>query len=136
MTDNPLRATVSLRGVILAPDDELLLVRRASDDGWELPGGRLEPNEDPVPGLCREVGEETDLDISVEKPIHTVTWRNDDDQDRFAVYYCCSTTDRDVSLSSEHATAEWTAPETACQRLSDPQTRGVERVVDSSVSTL
>jgi len=131
MTDNPLRATVSLRGVILSPDNELLLVRRVSDGGWELPGGRLEPDEDPIPGLCREIREETSVEVAVEEPIHTVAWRNEDNRERFAVYYFCSTNDRDVRLSSEHTTAEWVTSETACRRLSDPQTRGVERAMDT-----
>ncbi|KPN29304.1 nucleoside triphosphate pyrophosphohydrolase [Halolamina pelagica] len=117
-------------------DDELLLVRRASDSGWELPGGRLEPGENPVPGLRREIDEETGLDVAVDEPVHTVAWRNDAGRDRFGVYYCCSTTDREVSLSAEHTTAEWTRPGVARRRLSDPQARGVERVMERSVSTL
>lgn len=132
MTDNPLRATISLRGVITNPEDELLLVRRVSDGEWELPGGRLEPDEDPVPGLRREIDEETGLDVAVDEPVHTVAWRNDDGRNRFGVYYCCSTMDRDVSLSEEHTRAEWTRPPVARRRLSDPQARGVERVMERS----
>ena len=46
MTDVHLEATVSLRGVVSAPCGDVLVVQRASDGGWELPGGRLAPDED------------------------------------------------------------------------------------------
>ena len=41
MTHNPLRATVTQRGVIITPNECVLVVQRASDGGWELPGSRL-----------------------------------------------------------------------------------------------
>lgn len=127
MTDSPLRATISLRGVVLGPDDELLVVRRESDGEWELPGGRLERNEDPLPGLRREISEETNLAVDVEEPVHTVAWRNDDDRGRFAVYYCCTTDGGEIALSPEHTDHEWATPSGATARLSDPQSRAVER---------
>ena len=135
MTDAPLRATISLRGVVLGPDGELLLVRRASDDGWELPGGRLEPHEDAVPGLTREIDEETSLDVGIDEPIHTVAWRNDADRGRFAVYYRCTTNSKQVSLSEEHTDHEWVTTTDATARLSDPQARAVERATSISRST-
>jgi len=42
MTDEPPHATVSQRGVVFAPTDEVLIVRRATDGGRELPGGRAD----------------------------------------------------------------------------------------------
>lgn len=129
MTESPLHATISLRGVVLAPDDELLVVRRSSDGGWELPGGRLGAHEDAVPGLRREISEETGLDITVKEPVHTVSWRNDADRGRFGVYYNCTTNSKHVSLSEEHTSHEWTTPAEATTRLSDPQARAVERAL-------
>jgi 8-oxo-dGTP diphosphatase len=44
----------------------LLLVQRANDPGrglWSLPGGRVEPGEDDVTALVREMAEETGLVI-------------------------------------------------------------------------
>jgi 8-oxo-dGTP diphosphatase len=135
MTDRPLNATISLRGVVFGPDGDLLLVRRASDGEWELPGGRLEPDEDTLPGLRREIAEETALDVAVDEPVHTVAWRNGDDQGRFGVYYRCTATERTVSLSAEHTAAEWTTPTTAVARLSNAQARGVERATPTALST-
>ncbi|GAA0218738.1 NUDIX domain-containing protein [Halobaculum roseum] len=45
MTDEPLQATVTQRGVVFAPTDQVLIVRRATDGGWELPGGRVDRGE-------------------------------------------------------------------------------------------
>ena len=81
MTERPLRATVSQRGVVFAPDDEVLLVRRESDGGWELPGGRLGRE-----GVRREVVEETGLDPDLGQPVHVTSWINDAAEGRFAVY--------------------------------------------------
>lgn len=127
MTDVPLRATISLRGVIGNARGEALVVRRATDGGWELPGGRLDRDEDAVDGLEREIEEETALDVDVGAPVHTNAWRNGDDRGRFAVYYFCSTAERAVSLSAEHDEYAWDGPTAAIERLSETQARAVER---------
>lgn len=134
MTENPVRATVSLRGIIIGSEGEVLLVKRATDGGWELPGGRLDRREDPRAGLRRELAEETALDPTVYEPVHTLSWRNDADRGRFAVYYRCQCDARAVSLSDEHVEHEWVAPTRACARLSDPQSTGVRRALDADTS--
>ncbi|WP_224447766.1 NUDIX hydrolase [Haloprofundus salilacus] len=125
MTEEPLRATVSLRGVLFGPESEVLVVRRASDGGWELPGGRLGSGEPVVLGLRREIEEETSLDPDVEEPVHTFAWQNDEGRGRFAVYYYCTVDGKSVSLSAEHTDYDWVAVETATERLSDTQTEAV-----------
>jgi 8-oxo-dGTP pyrophosphatase MutT (NUDIX family) len=37
---------------------------------WNIPGGMVEPGETPVEGVIREVKEEVNLDIKVNKIIH------------------------------------------------------------------
>ncbi len=129
MTETPLRATVTQRGVIVTPDRHVLVVRRTSDSGWELPGGRLDRREDAHEGLSRELCEETSLDPEIVMPVHTVSWINDDREGRFAVYYYCRGPRRSVSLSAEHDDADWRPIETIGPRLSDPQTAAVEAAV-------
>lgn len=127
MTDVPLRATVSQRAVLFGPDGEILVVRRASDGGWELPGGRLDADETAVEGVRREVREETGLEATVRRPTHTAAWRNDRGNGRFAVYYYCLAERRTVSLSPEHTDYEWLSPSDAAARLSDTQGEAVDR---------
>ena len=46
----------------------LLLVRRATEPGrglWSIPGGRVKPGESDATAVCREVREETGLEIDV-----------------------------------------------------------------------
>lgn len=127
MTAEPLRATISLRGVVFGPDDDVLILRRASDGEWELPGGRLGSDEDTLLGLRREVEEETGLDAAVDGPVHTFAWRNDRNNGRFAVYYRCVAGGVSISLSGEHTDFEWLSPRAATDRLSDPQAEAVTR---------
>lgn len=129
MTQTPLHATVTQRGVIVTPDEHVLIVKRASDGGWELPGGRLDRQEDAVEGLTRELREETSLTPEIVAPVETVAWVNDDGNGRFGVYYYCRGTRRSVSLSPEHAAAEWTGAGAAGSQLSDPQTDAVRAAV-------
>lgn len=133
MTSEPLEATVTLRGIVFC-DGSVLIVERTTDGGWELPGGRLDSHEDAVPGLQREITEETGLDPQVEEPIHTLSWRNTDDCGRFAVYFRCQCERQEIVLSDEHTEAAWVSPATAKQRLSDPQGTAVMRATGRSIS--
>lgn len=130
MTDEPLNATVSQRAVLFGPDDRILVVRRASDGGWELPGGRLDADESTVEGLRREVHEETGLDVAIRRPIYTISWRNDRGQGRYAVYYYCLAESETVSLSDEHTDYDWLVPSVAADLLSEPQGSAVARATE------
>lgn len=54
---------VSVKGVILHRGQAILL--RNERQEWELPGGRLEPGEQPAACLHREIFEELYLDVAV-----------------------------------------------------------------------
>ena len=59
----------SVVGAVVRSQDEVLLLRRPSDDFmggiWELPSGKVEPGEALDAALHREVKEESGLDVSV-----------------------------------------------------------------------
>src|ERR1700731_1022673 len=55
------RLPVSVKGVLLEDDQVVLLLNER--DEWELPGGRLEPGEDPIACLEREFAEELGAEI-------------------------------------------------------------------------
>ena len=43
-------------------------------DGWEFPGGKIEPNESPENAIVREIKEELDTEIIVEKEIGRIEY--------------------------------------------------------------
>ena len=131
MDEQFLEATISIRGVIRRPDGTVLVIRRASDGGWELPGGRIHRNESVRDCLAREIDEETGLDVSVHNPVEATAWQNRSGRDRFAVYYRCTTDGTPVTLSDEHTDAEWVASAPARDRLSGPQATATARAVSA-----
>ncbi|RLM56892.1 NUDIX domain-containing protein [Halorubrum sp. Atlit-26R] len=128
MTDELLRATVSVRGVIIDSRGRNLVLQRASDGKWELPGGRLAVEEPVRRGLRREITEETGISVEIHTPVATNAWVNDDEEGRFAVHYKCYTSRRNVDISDEHVDWAWMLPERARRVLNDPQTAAVRAV--------
>ena len=49
----------------------VLLVRRADDGRWAMPGGWVDPGETPERAVVREVAEETGLRVSAPRLLHT-----------------------------------------------------------------
>ena len=60
---------LSVLGVIRIPDGRFLITRRAMDKAWapgwwEIPGGGVKAGESSFQAVCREVLEETGVDVS------------------------------------------------------------------------
>ncbi len=55
----------AVSGVVLDDRDRLLLTHRVDNGLWGLPGGILDPGEQPATGLVREIREETGVDVEV-----------------------------------------------------------------------
>lgn len=90
-------------------DGKVLLMRHSdpkkSDYGdWILLAGKLEPKEDQEKGLCREVGEETDLRVKVIRKLveHTDPYTGD----RLSNFLCTPLTSA-IRLSPELVEARW-----------------------------
>ena len=60
---------VGASGAIFNAADELLLIQRADNDEWELPGGAANAGETPAQSVKREVHEETGLIVTPKKII-------------------------------------------------------------------
>lgn len=56
--------SVSVAGVVVREDGRVLAIRRADNGAWEAPGGVLELDERPEDGACREVLEETGIEVA------------------------------------------------------------------------
>lgn len=65
----PERVGAGVAAVVLDRDRMVLLVKRADNDLWGLPSGRVEPGETVEEAVRREVAEETGLEVRVERLI-------------------------------------------------------------------
>ncbi|WEB41367.1 NUDIX domain-containing protein [Streptomyces yunnanensis] len=59
--------SVSVAGVVVREDGRVLVIKRADNGAWEAPGGVLELDERPEEGACREVLEETGIEVKTER---------------------------------------------------------------------
>jgi len=59
-------------GIVLDHEGRVLLVRRADNGAWTLPGGIIEPAEQPADAAVREVFEETGV-VAVPETLSSVT---------------------------------------------------------------
>lgn len=96
----------------IVQDGKLLLLKRRPNDvhrpgDWDVPGGRLDPNESPFLGLKREAMEEISAEIEIDMPldIHYFT-RQDGQQITLMIFLCRLITD-EIKLSEEHTEFKW-----------------------------
>ena len=74
-------------------------------DGWEFPGGKIEPGESAENAIVREIKEELDTEIIVEKEIGTIEY----DYPTFHISmkcFWCSIKNGELKLL-EHEDAKW-----------------------------
>ena len=64
--------TLGVRGVVLARDGRVFLVKHSYADGWYLPGGGVEAGETLIEALARELREEGNIEITGPPALHGV----------------------------------------------------------------
>jgi 8-oxo-dGTP diphosphatase len=100
--------TVNVVAAIICKGDKIFATQRGYGDfkgGWEFPGGKVESGEGPEAALVREIKEELDTEIAVDKYIHTVEY----DYPAFHLSmrcYICSIIAGELVLK-EHEAAKW-----------------------------
>jgi 8-oxo-dGTP pyrophosphatase MutT (NUDIX family) len=108
---------------------QILLVRRADDGYWELPGGRVEVGESASAAVVREVAEEAGVAIEItglagvySDPGHVLAYPHGDGiYQQFAVCFHAFTPARDAQPDrDETIAAAWFDPEHAAQLAMHP----------------
>ena len=67
---------IRVAAAIIKKGENIFAARRGYGefkDGWEFPGGKVEPGETPCSALIREIREELDVDIQVDGGINDET---------------------------------------------------------------
>ncbi len=82
--------------VVMNESGEVLLQRRSDNGLWGLPGGSLEPGEEPADAIVREVWEETGLEVVPERiigiyggPDFLVNYPNGDQASIVSILFAC-----------------------------------------------
>lgn len=100
--------TVEVVAAIIIKDGRVFATQRGYGefkDGWEFPGGKIEPGESRKEALVREIKEELDADIRVGSLLETVEY----DYPTFHLtMHCffCELISEDIVLR-EHEDARW-----------------------------
>jgi len=94
---------------------EILILRensRARKYEWDLPGGTLVREEQPLDALYREVYEETGLTVKLLHPACLLKHdRHESGYPILVAFYLAETTSDKVALSAEHVACRWISHE-------------------------
>ncbi|MBR0407168.1 MAG: (deoxy)nucleoside triphosphate pyrophosphohydrolase [Clostridia bacterium] len=107
-----MKKTVAVVAAIIEANGKVFATQRGYGpwkDGWEFPGGKIEPGETPEAALIREIREELDAEITVGEKLTQVEY----DYPEFHLSmgcYLCTLTSGHLTLK-EHEAARWLAPE-------------------------
>jgi 8-oxo-dGTP diphosphatase len=106
---------VGIKGLIVKNNKVLLLkkINPFKEGGffWDVPGGRIEENEDVIETLSRELKEELPKigKFNIGNIIHATRLHDNikENTDLFMVYYYVEAEDFDIKLSNEHLSYIW-----------------------------
>ena len=104
--------TIRVAAAVIRENDCVFATQRGYGefkDGWEFPGGKIEPGEPPQQALIREIKEELDTEIAVGELIKTIEY----DYPTFHLSmdcYWCTVVKGSLQLK-EHEAACWLSKE-------------------------
>ena len=81
-------------------------------DGWEFPGGKMEPGESPEEALRREIWEELETKIVVERLVQTVEYDYPKFHLKMHCFWCHI--ESGSLILKEHEAAKWLSSELLC----------------------
>lgn len=99
---------VRVVAAVIRKEDSIFATQRgygAFKDGWEFPGGKIEPGETPQEALIREIREELNTEIQVSDLIETVEYDYPDFHLSMDCFWC-QVVEGSLELK-EHEAARW-----------------------------
>lgn len=100
--------TVNVVAAVIVQDEKIFATQRGygkMKDGWEFPGGKIEPGETPEQALQREIREELSTEIEVGALIDTVEYDYPDFHLSMGCFRCRVV--KGNLLLNEHEDARW-----------------------------
>ena len=105
--------TVKVVAAIIIHENKIFATQRGYGefkDGWEFPGGKVEPGETPQEALVREIKEELDIEIKVKDFLETVEYDYPGFHLSMDCFFC--TIKSGELVLKEHEAAKWLTMET------------------------
>ena len=103
-----MKKTIHVVAAIIYDNEKIFATQRGYGDykdWWEFPGGKIEPGETPEVAIAREIKEELDTSIAVERYLMTVEYDYPEFHLSMDCFYCSVESGRLTLL--EHEAATW-----------------------------
>ena len=100
--------TIQVVAAVIQADRRVFATQRGygpQKDGWEFPGGKIEPGETPRQALIREIREELDTEIAVGDKLLQVEYDYPDFHLSMGCYLCAVRSG--LLTLKEHESAKW-----------------------------
>ena len=103
--------TIYVVAAIIEKDDKILIAQRLKGDFaglWEFPGGKIEEGESPEQAIIREIKEEFDTELDVNRFLTTIEHQYDSFY-LIMYFFICSIKSGDLVLH-DHMAYKWINP--------------------------
>lgn len=116
---------VGAEAAVLDNDERVLVIQRADDETWGLPGGWVEPGESPTEAAVRETREETGLTVESGELVGVYNRRPGEYgfHGQVNIVYRCRVVGGGIDPSHEALTVEYRRPEAVGDWHADHRSR-------------
>jgi ADP-ribose pyrophosphatase YjhB (NUDIX family) len=108
---------VAVAAVVRNDHGQVLLIERTDNGLWALPGGAQEIGESVMDAVCREVREETGIEVEItglsgiySDPTHVIAYDDGEIRQEFSLCFTARPVAGSLRASSESRQARWVAP--------------------------